>query len=84
MGEPRLLREIISVKHKEIEVAIRALGASELTTPHILQKHAEILDLTAQLAEISTRRIIRLTWALCWLTVALLVTSIVTLAVILK
>lgn len=44
----------------------------------------EIVATALQLAEISTRRIVRLTWGLFGLTLALLVVSIVTLAVIFK
>jgi hypothetical protein len=70
--------------HAEIEDTISRMGASGLTAPMVLQKHAQILDLTSQLAEISggrlerqTNRLIFLTWALVGLTAVLLVLTFV-------
>ena len=49
---------------------------------NLTNKRLAILGLAFQLGELSTRRIVRLTWALFWATVALLVVPIATLAVI--
>lgn len=60
------------------------ISSSALSTPTVLKCHARILDLTAQLADISSGRLERrtnwliyLTWAIVALTLALLVTDLI-------
>jgi len=51
---------------------------------NITNMRLDIVALSLQLGEISTQRIVKLTKALAWLTLSLLIVSIVTLVVIFK
>jgi hypothetical protein len=78
------IKKSISDIHGEIDRAIINHGAGALCTPAVLKLHAKILDLTAQLADVSSRRLERrtdtliyLTWALVGFTAALLVLTFI-------
>lgn len=60
---------------KEITRAA-SCGTSALNTHIILQSQAEIAILVGQLAEISTRRLIRVTWVIAILTFSLLLFTV--------
>ena len=73
MNDPSAIQKQIEEIHAEIGDVLQRMGASGLTVPMVLQKHARMLDLTAQLAEVSSRRLERQTQQLIYLTWALLV-----------
>ena len=75
MSKAKELQQRIDELRKEIARASSA-GASALNTHAILQSQAEITVLVGQLAEISTRRLVRLTVALLVLTAALLAVEV--------
>jgi len=54
------------------ELAELAGRSSISSTASIVHRHTEIIVLGSQLAEISTRRLVRLTWGLIFLTAGLL------------
>jgi hypothetical protein len=83
MSKSEDIQKEIEKHHAKIADIIDRFAASGLTTPGVLAEHAKILDLTSQLAEISTHRIehltknlIRLTYVLVALTAALLILTI--------
>jgi len=81
---PADIRAKIEQTHKDIARAVVAHGGGPLTTPSVLQLHAQMIDLTSQLADISsgrlerlTRHIIFLTWMLVVFTVGLFILTLV-------
>jgi hypothetical protein len=82
MCKAKEFQDRIDALPKEIAEAT-SRAACTLHIHAILQSQSEITVLVSQLAEISTRRIVRLAWRLFWLTVGLLLVSIITLVIIL-
>ena len=70
------IQDQIDWLHAEIEKTMDLHG-DMMITPRVLQKHAKIVDLTSQLAEAQTRRIVNLTRWLCALTCCLLAVAAV-------
>jgi hypothetical protein len=71
MNNPKELQTKIEQLRQEI-VDAKTNSAWEDCAANIAKKHSEIFVLASQLSEISTRRIVRLTWALVILSIALL------------
>ena len=59
-------------RHRDQISNFTTLSAHNVKPAEIAKHQAEIFVLASQLAEISSRRIVRLTWALVFLTAALL------------
>jgi hypothetical protein len=83
MSNPKEIKKRIDELHSEIERALKLPGIMVIT-PIVLQKHAENVALTSQLAEISSQRLerrtdtlIRLTWAVVGFTAALLLRTFI-------
>jgi hypothetical protein len=71
MNNPKEIQTKIEQLRKEIAGVNTNSGWD--SAANISKKQSEIFVLASQLAEISTRRIIHLTWALAFLTFALLI-----------
>jgi len=71
MSNPKELQNRIEQLRQEIANTKTNTGFDSVS--EIAKKQSEIFVLASQLAEISTRRIVRLTWALAFLTLVLLI-----------
>lgn len=69
------IREEIAKLHVENDVSTDQQVGSGVSTNQILANQARILDLTSELAERQSAKLIKLTWALLWLTVSLALLS---------
>jgi len=74
MSKPKELQKRIEQLREEI--ANVKINAGFDATATISKKQSEIFVLASQLTEISTRRIIHLTWALAFLTLVLLIVTV--------
>lgn len=72
----RELQQRIAKAREEIDAIARGSPASPAAPAELARRHAEIAICASQLAEISTRRLVWLTWALVILTAALLAYTI--------
>jgi hypothetical protein len=77
------IKKAIGDLHGEIERTINGHGAGGMCAPLVLKHHAKIIDLTAQLADVSSRRLERrtdtliyLTWALVGFTAVLIILTL--------
>lgn len=73
MGRAKKLQDQIEALRREIQ-DVRPTNAFSVAV--IAQKQADMYVYASQIAELSTGRIVRLTWGLFILTVALLVVSV--------
>jgi len=74
MSKPKELQKRIEQLREEIANVKINSGWDSMAT--ISKKQSEIFVLASQLAEISTRRIVHLTWALAFLTLVLLIFTV--------
>lgn len=79
----RNLQDKIEIHRKEIS-RLKTLSAHNVRPAEIADHQSEILVICFQLAEISTRRIVHLTWFLAFLTSGLLAVGLIQVVIMFK
>lgn len=76
MNKSKALQDRLEQLHADLATIKERTKSIDLLDAKASCCTAEILACTSQLAEITTGRIVRLTWALCFLTFGLLVVTV--------